>query len=268
MTVRLDALSVRAGGRPVLDDVSARLTPGSLTGIIGPNGAGKSTLVRALLGLAPLHAGQVLLDGQDIARMPRRAVARSIAYLPQGQTLHWPLSVERLVALGRLPHLAPMSRVSAQDRAIVEEALIRADVAHLRDRTATELSGGERARVMLARALAVGAPGLVVDEPLASLDPGHQIDVMELLVGEARAGGLVIAVLHDLGIAARYCDRLILMNAGRIVADGAADAVLTAENLATVYAIRARLDLAGEVPMVLPLDRILPAPSVSTDDPA
>ena len=256
VSVTIENLSVRLGRRPVLDAVSAVLEPGNLIGIIGPNGAGKSTFVRAMLGLVPSQAGRVAVNGRDIATMPPRDIARAVAYLPQGQTLHWPLSVERLVALGRLPHLAPLSRVSEADRAIVAEALARADVAHLKDRVATELSGGERARVLLARALAVGAAGLVVDEPLASLDPGHQIDVMTLLRREARAGGLIVAVLHDLGMAARYCDRVLLIDRGRLVADGAPEAVLTAERLAEVYGIHALVDTGGPVPSIIPVDRI------------
>ncbi|HEX8058955.1 MAG TPA: ABC transporter ATP-binding protein, partial [Novosphingobium sp.] len=197
----------------------------------------------------------VQLDGRDVSHWSPRERAKKLAYLPQGQTLHWPLSVDRLVALGRLPHLGPLSRVSAEDRAAVAEAMERADVGHLAGRTATELSGGERARVMLARALAVGAAGLVVDEPLASLDPGHQIDVMELLAREARGGALVIAVLHDLTMAARYCDRLVLMDGGKLVAEGAPREVLTAERLRAVYGISAMVDLSGDAPMVVPLQR-------------
>ena len=251
----LDRAAVALGRRPVLHDISTTLSPGSLIGIIGPNGAGKSTLVRALLGLLRPSGGTVLLDGKSVCDLPRRAVAKSLAYLPQGQTLHWPLSVERLVALGRLPHLAPMSRISAEDMAIVDAAIERAGVGHLRGRIATELSGGERARVMLARALAVDAPGLIADEPLASLDPGHQLDVMNLLATEARAGGLVIAVLHDLTMAARYCDRLLLLNRGRLVADGAPLDVLTAERLGAVYGIAARVDHLDGWPLIVPVGR-------------
>ena len=255
VTITLDAVSVDLAGRTVLHDVSARMEPGRFVGIVGPNGAGKSTLVRAMLGLAPLSAGTVRLGGDDIAALPARTIARSLAYLPQGQTLHWPLSVERLVALGRLPHLAPFSRLSETDRAAIDEAMERADVTDLRDRIATELSGGERARVMLARALAVGAAGLVADEPLASLDPGHQIDVMELLAREARAGGLVVAVLHDLTMAARYCQRLLLVDQGRVVADGTPADVLSAARLRQSYGIEALVDLSGASPMIVPIAR-------------
>ncbi|HEX7874276.1 MAG TPA: ABC transporter ATP-binding protein [Sphingobium sp.] len=256
VSIAIQSLSARLGRRPVLDGIDALLEPGKLVGIIGPNGAGKSTLVRAILGLTPIASGSVQIDGRDISLLPPRDLARAIAYLPQGQTVHWPLSVERLVALGRLPHLAPLSRMSAADEAIVAEALARADVGHLAGRVATELSGGERARVMLARALAVGASGLIADEPLASLDPGHQIDVMTLLRREADAGGLVVAVLHDLGMAARYCDRLLLIDDGRLVADGRPADVLTPERLAAVYGIEARIETDGDRRLIVPLGRI------------
>ncbi|MDR7155974.1 iron complex transport system ATP-binding protein [Sphingobium xenophagum] len=255
VTIRVEGLCARLGRRAVLHDIDATLAPGALIGIIGPNGAGKSTLVRAMLGLINTTRGRVTIDGRAIATLPPRERARAIAYLPQGQTLHWPLSVERLVALGRLPHLGPMSRIGAADHDAIGAAMARTDVAHLAGRIATELSGGERARVMLARALAVGAPGLAVDEPLAALDPGHQIDVMQMLAREAQVGGLVIAVLHDLSMAARYCDRLLLLDRGTLVADGAPDAVLTQDRLRAVYGITSRIDLTATPPLVAPLDR-------------
>ena len=259
VTLSLDNVSVNLGRRSVLNAITANLAPGELIGIVGPNGAGKSTLVRSLLGLLRPVGGTVALDGHGVADMPRRQVARAIAYLPQGQTLHWPLSVERLVALGRLPHLGPMSRITAADYAAIEDAMARADVLGLRDRIATELSGGERARVLLARALAVEAPGLIADEPLASLDPGHQIDVLELLAREAQAGRMVVSVLHDLTMAARYCDRLLLLNGGRLVTDGKPLDVLTPERLRSVYGITARIEDAGGWPSIVPLRRDVPA---------
>lgn len=256
VTVTLEALSVDISRRPVLHDIDAALHAGEFIGIVGPNGAGKSTLVRAMLGLIAPREGKARIDGRAVSDLPPRAIAKALAYLPQGQTLHWPLEVERLVALGRLPHLAPLSRIGAGDRAVVAEALRRADVADLAGRVATELSGGERARVMLARALAVGARGLVVDEPLAALDPGHQIDVMALLAREAAAGALVVAVLHDLTMAARYCSRLLLIDGGRLIADGPPGQVLTAERLSSVYGITAMIDAANGVPIIVPLSRV------------
>ncbi|MDV3458957.1 ABC transporter ATP-binding protein [Sphingomonas sp. HF-S4] len=254
VSLRLETVGVKLGRRIVVRDASAAFAPGTLTGVVGPNGAGKSTLARAMLALVP-HSGRILLDEADIASLSRAALARRVAYLPQGQTLHWPLDVERLVGLGRLPHLGPMSRIGAEDAAAIERAMERADVLGLRDRIATELSGGERARVLLARALAVQAPALIADEPLASLDPGHQLDVMELLRDEARAGALVIAVLHDLTMAARYCDRLVLVDTGTIVADGTPAEVLTPANLRTVYGIDARVELGGDWPAITTLGR-------------
>lgn len=256
VTIRSRDLVVRLGRHVALSSVSALLEPGQLVGIIGPNGAGKSTLIRALLGLVRPESGDVWIDDSPIAGLSRKDIARRVAYLPQGQTLHWPLLVERLVALGRMPHLGPLSRLSEQDEAIVDAALSRADVLHLKGRIATELSGGERARVLLARALAVGAPALIADEPLAALDPGHQIDVMDLLKAEARAGSLVVTVLHDLGMAARYCDRLLLMDKGRLVADGKPMEVLTEQSLAEVYGISACIEADGAWPLILPTGRI------------
>lgn len=259
VTIACNALSVSLGRRSVLSDVSLSIAPGRLTGVIGPNGAGKSTLLRALLGLVPPDSGTVAIDDTPLAQVPRRDLARRIAYLPQGQTVHWPVSVERLVSLGRLPHLAPMSRLADTDRAAIDRAMQRADVARFRDRVATELSGGERARVMLARALAVEAPALIVDEPLAALDPGHQIDVMELLAQEAAAGTLVIAVLHDLTTAARYCGRLVLLDAGRVVADGEPPDVLTEDRLRAVYGIAARVEHGAGHSWIVPTGRVDPA---------
>lgn len=256
MTIACDAIRVRLGQRRVLDTLSLMFEPGKLVGVIGPNGAGKSTLLRAMLGLIPLDGGRVTIDGVALAAVPRRERARRIAYLPQGQTVHWPISVERLVSLGRLPHLAPMSKLSERDAEAIARAMARADVEQFRARVATELSGGERARVMLARALAVEAEGLVVDEPLAALDPGHQIDVMELLHREVAAGLLVIVVLHDLTTAARYCDRLVLLDEGRIVADGEPMKVLTPDRLRSVYGVAARIEHDEDGAFVVPQRRI------------
>jgi len=249
--VRLDAVSVALGGSRVVDAVSADLA-GGVIGLIGPNGAGKSTLVRAIAGLIPAK-GSILIDGRRVATMPLRDRARHIAYLPQGQAVHWPLTVERLVALGRLPHLAPFARPGSIDAEAIELALGRTELRGLRDRPVDELSGGERARVLLARALAVEAPVLLADEPLAALDPAHQIDVMALLRGEAARGATVIAVLHDLTLAARWCDRLLLIDKGRLIADGKPAAVLTADRIGSVYKVSAFIGEAAGEPLIVPL---------------
>jgi iron complex transport system ATP-binding protein len=255
VTIRCRQLDVDLGTARILSGIDLDFASGTLVGVIGPNGAGKSTLARAILNLVPASGGSVTIDGDAAARLPPAELARRIAYLPQGQELHWPLSVERLVGLGRLPHLAPFSRISAADQAAIEAAMHETGVIPFRNRTANELSGGERARVMLARALATQAPALVVDEPLASLDPGHQIDVMALLAGRARAGTLVIVVLHDLAAAARYCDRLVLLDHGRVVGDGTPAEVLSDEALSVVYGITAWRGDVGGMPFVIPLHR-------------
>lgn len=255
VTIACQGLDVDLGARRVLSGIDLELHAGALIGVIGPNGAGKSTLARALLHLVPATSGRVSVDGWDVSGLAASDLARRVAYLPQGQELHWPLSVERLVGLGRLPHLAPFSRIGAADQAAIEDAMRETGTLDLRDRIATELSGGERARVMLARALATQAPALIVDEPLASLDPSHQIEVMSLLAARAAGGSLVVVVLHDLSAAARYCDRLILLHRGGIVADGVPGDVLSDEALATVYGIAAWRGEANGAPLLIPLQR-------------
>ena len=249
--VRLDNVTVCLGGANVVSGVSADLA-GGVIGLIGPNGAGKSTLVRAMAGLVPAQ-GAILIDGARVSALSPSERARRIAYLPQGQTVHWPLTVERLVALGRLPHLAPFARPGEADARAIEQALARTELRELRDRPIDQLSGGERARALLARALAVEAPLLLADEPLAALDPAHQIEVMALLREEAARGATVIAVLHDLTLAARWCDRLLLIDRGRLVADGAPRSVLTPERIGSVYGVSAFIGEAAGEPLIVPL---------------
>lgn len=236
-------VSVDLGGAPVVRGVSFALSGGELVGLIGPNGAGKSTLLRAVARLGPMRAGRVLIDGEQVERLSARALARRLAYLPQGHVVNWPIAVERLVGLGRLPWRRPFAGPTAADAAAVARAMARTDVAAFRDRAAQTLSGGERARAMLARALAVEAPILLADEPAASLDPYHQLQVMELLRDAAHGGDLVVCVLHDLALAARFCDRLILLAGGRVVAEGPPRDVLADAHLGAAYAVEA---LRGE----------------------
>ncbi|WP_380786996.1 ABC transporter ATP-binding protein [Sphingomonas sp. R86521] len=256
VTIAAHALSVSLAGTRVVDDISMALEGGALVGIVGPNGAGKSTLARALLGLLTPDSGSVTIDGEDVAALSSAALATRVAYLPQDHAVHWPLSVERLVGLGRLPHLGPFSRITPADQTAIDAAMRDTGTTHLAGRTATELSGGERARVMLARALATGAPALIADEPLTSLDPGHQLEVMALLQDHARRGALVVIVLHDLGMAARFCDRLLLIDRGTLKADGPPGAVLTDHALAETYGITAWRGTVLGQPLLVPLDRI------------
>ncbi|WP_044562671.1 ABC transporter ATP-binding protein [Azospirillum sp. B4] len=235
----LEARDIRLtlDGRSVLDGVSLRLRAGEVCGLIGPNGAGKSSLMRILAGLRPPDAGAVTLDGQPLPCPPDAATARRLAYLAQDRDIHWPLTVANVVALGRLPHRGPFRDNGAADRAAVERALAAADCAHLRDRVATTLSGGERARVLLARVLAGEPDILLADEPAASLDPLHQVQVMDLLRTLAGAGAAVLAVLHDLNAAAGWCDRVVMLHAGRVAADGPPADVLEPGLLRTIYGV-------------------------------
>jgi iron complex transport system ATP-binding protein len=230
-------LDVDLGGQPVLRSIDLEASAGQFVGLVGPNGAGKTTLLRAVAQLIPARAGEVAWEGIALNRLDGRVRATTLAYLPQGQTIHWPLTVRRLVELGRLPRLGPLSRPSPRDAEAVDKALAAADVVRFAERDATSLSGGERARVLLARALAVEAPVLLADEPTASLDPYHVLEIMGLLRRIADEGRLVIAVMHELSLVARFCDRVVLLNEGRKVADGAPHEVLTPERLRDVYRI-------------------------------
>ncbi|ATE59277.1 ABC transporter ATP-binding protein [Thauera sinica] len=232
----LDAVSltVRRGGAVLVADVSVRVARGELFCLIGPNGAGKSSLLRAIAQLAP-HEGRTLLDGVALDALPPAVRATRLAYLAQGDNAAWPLTVRDFVALGRLPH----GRKDAANRAAVDAALAHMHLDALASRRLDQLSGGERARARLARALAVEAPLLLADEPVAALDPYHQLSVMELLRRQCALGRSIVVVLHDLTLASRFCDRVLLMHRGRAVACGTPRSVLTPANLQRVYRVQA-----------------------------
>lgn len=248
-------ITVSLGGRPVLNGVSLDVTPGELVALIGPNGAGKTTLMRALAGLLD-PAGAITLEGQALADMPRAQRARLMGYLPQGGGPNWPVTVRELVMLGRLPHRGPWSGETEADTSAVDAAIAAMHVGHLANRPADQLSGGERARVLLARALA-GAPKLLLaDEPVAGLDPYHRLEVMERLTERAENGMAIIVVLHDLTLAARFCHRLILMHDGRIAGDGPPAGVLTPNLLKTVYRVEALTGSESGANWIVPWKRL------------
>ncbi|HZB38705.1 MAG TPA: ABC transporter ATP-binding protein [Beijerinckiaceae bacterium] len=232
-------LGVRLGRREVLRGLDVAFRPGRLTIVVGPNGAGKTTLLRTLAGLVSPSSGNVTHGDAPVQAMARSDRARAIAYLPQNGEVSWPLPVRALVALGRLPYGEAPERLTPAGRAAIEQALAQVGLLGFEDRPATELSGGERGRALLARALATKAPVLLADEPVAALDPRHQLLVLEVLRGLAHAGGVVVAVMHDLSLASRFADRILLMTGGRIVAEGAPADVLTAERLEAVFGIEA-----------------------------
>ena len=247
------SLTVALGAREVLRGVSLQLRPGEVLGLLGANGAGKTTLLRALAGLLPIKSGDVLWRTAPLTSLPPRERAQQLAYLAQSRECHWPLSVGDLVALGRLPFRAPWAELRDSDRAAVARAMQDADVAALARQPLTALSGGERARALLARALAGEPAALLADEPTAGLDPAHQLSVMRILRARAEKGAAMLVVLHDLSLAARFCDRLLLLHEGRVLAAGTPAEVLTPAHLAQGYGIAAHYAQTGEGLVVVPL---------------
>ncbi|CAN7304135.1 ABC transporter ATP-binding protein [Phenylobacterium sp. LjRoot219] len=232
----LQGAAVRRGRALVLQDVSAEAHFGEVLGVIGANGAGKTTLLRAALGLARLEHGRAELGGHEVRTLDDRERAARAAYLPQERRVGWNLPAWRVASLGAA-HLSPSA---ARERA--HEALARVGLATLAGRGVLEMSGGERGRVLLARLLASHAPLLVADEPGAGLDPDAQLLALELLRAEAERGAAVVLTLHDLSLAARACDRLIVLSAGRVIADGPPRAALSPEVLAQAFGLDGRLE--------------------------
>jgi iron complex transport system ATP-binding protein len=247
----LAAVSFGYGARPVVKDASLTVAAGELVCIVGPNGAGKSTLVRLAAGLLAPGTGEVRVWGEAPDRVPRRRLARKLAYLPQEYQVVFPFTALEVALMGRYPHLGPLALEGEVDRAAAQAAMARCDVAALADRRFQELSGGERRRVLIAQALCQAAPLVVLDEPTAALDPAHAVAVFRLLrerVAEAQA---VIVVTHDLNLAARFADRLVVMGDGVIVADAAPLAAL--ERAAHVFATPLHVGtLPDGAPFVVP----------------
>lgn len=233
MSLEASNLSVVRGGRSVVSGLTTALRPGEITAIVGPNGAGKSSLLLALAGLIAPAAGAVALEGQPLAALPPRARAQAIGYLPQTPDIAWDVAVENLVALGRLPW---------RDRgtAAIEAALAALDLVDLRHRAVSRLSGGERARVLLARVLAGSPRWILADEPLAALDLAHQLSLVTHLKACAAAGQGVVVVLHDLALAMNHADRVLVLRDGRLVTEGPPRTSLSLEVIADVWGVTAR----------------------------
>lgn len=243
-------MSVSLHGRPVLRDVSFHIDAGECVGLIGPNGSGKTTLMRAALGLLPFEGHS------SLAALPQSARAKQAAWMPQAREIAWPVAVEGVVLLGRTPHMSALQKPGDEDRKQVDAALERMELTQMRDRPATRLSGGEQARVLIARALAQDTPLLIADEPIAGLDPAHQIATMQTFANLAAQGKSSLVSLHDLGLAARHCTRLIMLGHGGLVADGAPEDVLTPERLAQVFGITAWCEKTDQGLIYQPLEVI------------
>ena len=236
--VRIERLTVAYRGRPAISDVDLSIEPSDRVALVGPNGAGKSTLLRAIAGLVEPSAGVVELGGAPLSTLDRLAIARRLAVVPQLPSLPFSTTVEDVVTLGRLPHEHPVRGLRPADRAAIAAAIDRVGVGHLLGRDARELSLGERQLVLLAMAVAQEAPILVLDEPTVHLDLRHQVEVMELLADlNERDGTTVIAVLHDLGLAAHFFPRVVVIDKARIVADDSPAAALTPERIREVFGV-------------------------------
>lgn len=231
------SIGVTREGARLLDKIDFDIATGELIGVIGPNGAGKSTLLGVLAGLDTADSGHVLFEGVDLAKLRDRERAREIAWMDQLAAPHWPVSVEHLVMLGRIPHLSAWQTPSDTDQHAVHEALQATDCNTLMGRRVDTLSGGELTRVMLARTLAAEPRLLFADEPIAALDIGHQLQTMDVLRNFARGPRSAVVVLHDLTLAARYCDRLVLLQHGTCVAAGDHAVVLSEDNIRRVYGV-------------------------------
>lgn len=236
--LRVADLTFRRGARTILDSIGVQFEPGNITAVLGPNGAGKSTLLGCMAGLLEPQQGMIELDGTALADLAAMERARRIAFLPQTPEISWPVDVQTLVALGRIPFRDLAS--DAENRAAVARAMQHTRVAQWSQRTVTTLSGGERARVLLARVLAGEPEWILADEPFTGLDPAHQFEAAELLRSFAAQGRGVVLTIHDLALAARIADRVVILHHGGIIADGTPEAALTPPTLREVYGIDAQ----------------------------
>ncbi len=254
MTLAVDGLSLMLGKREVLRNLCLTLLRGQVTVVLGPNGAGKTSLIRVLAGLLP---GEVTLDGVLLKTLGAPVRAQRIGYLPQDGAPAWNVTARELVGLGRLPHRSRFAGPSAADEAAIDAALVATDTTQLAERGVDAMSGGERARVKFARVLAGTPEWILADEPLASLDPAHQLDLLALLRAEANRGAGVVAVLHDLNQAARIADTLVVLSEGKLAAHGPPRDVLTPALLAKVFGIEAEIASGSEgTTIIVPRHRV------------
>ena len=257
ITLGARGITLSYGGAPVVSDLSVTIPPGVITTVIGPNGCGKSTLLRALSRLLRPREGTVILDGADIAGLRTRDVAKRLGLLPQTPIAPEGLTVADLVARGRHPHQSWLRQWSSDDADVVARALAMTGVADLAERTVDSLSGGQRQRVWISMTLAQGTDLLLLDEPTTYLDLAHALEVIDLIDDLHETGRTVVMVLHDLNLAVRYSDHLVVMKAGVIAAQGHPSEIITAELLDDVFGLRARVvdDPVTDRPLIVPIGR-------------
>ncbi len=241
MRLEAENAQVELGGRDALKGVSADFRTGALTGVIGANGAGKTTLLRALAGLAPLKGGRIMLDGEPIDAFDRRETARRVGYLAQKQEPAFPFRADETVMMGRYPHQGRLTPESEADREAVAAALRDVDAEDLAGRAINELSGGELQRVLIARTLAAQTPVLLLDEPFANLDVRHCLDILAILRAQASGGRTVVVSAHDLNLAHRFCDELLLLHEGEVLVSGNPRSVLRPEFIEQAFGVRAHI---------------------------
>jgi iron complex transport system ATP-binding protein len=242
MLISANSLSLSYNGHNVVEGFNLSIPERTIIGLVGPNGSGKTTILRALAGLIEPRAGTALVEGKPSAHLDKRFRARKIGWVPQQESAAWPLTVSEVVRLGRAPHRGWLMPFTADDMKIVESALARADLLDLQHRPVNKLSGGEFQRVLIARVLAQEPEALLLDEPTSSLEIHHQVQVLDLVRGLVHEKGLsVVMAIHDLNLAVKYCDQLVLLSGGKQVSAGRPEEVLTPENLRAAFGVDARL---------------------------
>lgn len=247
-------ISFQLGQYRLLRDISTTALPGCITGLVGPNGAGKTTLLKILAGLRQPTDGIVKIGIDDLHKMPAIQRAKRIAYVPQSRVIHWPVNVRTLVAMGRMAHRKSPGNLAEADQKIVEDSMRKMQVGNLAERDSMSLSGGEQARVLLARALAQQTTILLADEPTSALDIRHQIKLMELLRELAQSGLTIVVSLHDLSQIARYCDHVVLLDQGEMIVEGVPSNTLTHKTIADVYGVDVEITDINGLPVITPLD--------------
>lgn len=239
----------------LLNNINLVVNPGEIVALIGPNGAGKTSLINVLANLNRDFQGQYLYNGKTADHINKKTFAKELAYLEQGAPIHWPLIARRVIELGRLPHQGLSEKLSHEDTQAIDKAIKLADCEGFLEQTVNTLSGGERLRILLARLFATEPTVILADEPTAALDPFHQLHTMEILQQHARNQGAVVVVLHDINLAARFCDRLIVLNEGNLIANDSVDNILSSNVLEEVYKIKLAITEHEGTRIISPLSR-------------